>query len=102
VVLERDGEPPAFTEFEVSLPSLETANPSPDPETLVLLAELSSGEALHLSELDALLETFPGGEERREPVSTRLEDAWDEWQTLIFALALLGFEWVLRKRVELV
>ena len=102
VVLERDGEPPAFTEFEVSLPSLETADPSPDPETMALLADLTSGEALHLSELEILLKTFPGDEERREPVSTRLEDAWDEWHTLLLALALLSFEWVLRKRVELV
>jgi len=102
VVLERDGEPAAFTEFEVALPSLETANPSPDPETMTILADLTSGEAHHLSELEALLETFPGDEERREPVSTRLEDAWDEWHTLLLALALLGCEWVLRKRVELV
>jgi len=102
VVLERDGEPPALTEFEVSLPSLETANSSPDPVTLALLASISSGEALHLAELEALLETFPGGEERHEPVSTRLEDAWDEWHTLLLALALLSAEWVLRKRVELV
>jgi hypothetical protein len=101
-VLERDGEPPAYTEFEVSLPSLETADPSPDPETMALLADLTAGEALHLSELETLLETFPGDEERREPVSTRLEDAWDEWHTLLLALALLSFEWVLRKRVELV
>jgi len=102
VVLERDGEPPALTEFEVSLPSMETANPSPDPESLALLASLTSGEARHLAELEALLDTFPGGEERREPVSSRLEDAWDEWHTLLLALALLGAEWVLRKRVELV
>jgi len=102
VVLERDGEPPAFTEFEVSLPSLETADPSPDPETLALLGELTSGTALHLSQLEELLEQFPGGEERREPVSTRLNDAWDDWHTLLLALGLLSLEWVLRKRVELV
>jgi uncharacterized membrane protein len=102
VTLERDGEPPATTEFEVSLPSLETADPSPDPETLIILARLTAGEALHLAELERLLETFPGGEERREPVSTRLEDAWDDWGTLLLALGLLGTEWILRKRVELV
>ncbi|MCH2106475.1 MAG: hypothetical protein MK291_07540, partial [Planctomycetes bacterium] len=102
VVLERDGEPPAFTEFEVALPSLETADPSPDPESMALLAELTSGEALHLSRVEELLEKFPGGEERREPVSTRLDDAWDEWYTLLLALGLLSLEWVLRKRVELV
>jgi uncharacterized membrane protein len=102
VVLERDGEPPALTDFEVSLPSLETANPSPDPEALLAIARITSGEAHHLAQLEALLEAFPGGEERREPVSTRLEDAWDEWHTLLLALALLSTEWILRKRVELV
>jgi len=102
VTLERDGEPPATTEFEVSLPSLETADPSPDPEALAALARLTSGEALHLAELERLLETFPGGEERREPVSTSLEDAWDDWSTLLIALGLLSAEWILRKRVELV
>ena len=54
------------------------------------------------NQLEALLEAFPGGEERREPVSTRLDDAWDEWHTLLLALALLSAEWILRKRVELV
>ena len=102
MTLERDGEPPATTEFEVSLPSLETADPSPDPEALAALARLTSGEALHLAELERLLETFPGGEERREPVSTSLEDAWDDWSTLLIALGLLSAEWILRKRVELV
>lgn len=102
VTLERDGEPPATTEFEVSLPSLETADPSPDPEALAVLARLTTGEALHLAELERLLEAFPGGEERREPVSTSLEDAWDDWSTLLLALSLLGAEWILRKRVELV
>ena len=74
----------------------------PDPETMAILSDLTSGEARHLSELEALLITFPGDEERREPVSTRLDDAWDEWHPLLLALALLGCEWVLRKRVELV
>jgi uncharacterized membrane protein len=102
VILEREGESPAITEFEVSLPSLETANPSPDPEALLAIAHLTAGEAHHLAQLEALLSAFPGGEERREPISTRLDDAWDEWHTLLLALALLSAEWILRKRVELV
>ena len=40
--------------------------------------------------------------DRREPVSSQLEDAWDRWATLVLALLLLGAEWVLRKRAELV
>ena len=45
---------------------------------------------------------FPGGEERREPISSRLDDVWDSWATLLFVLAVLSAEWILRKRLELV
>jgi hypothetical protein len=49
-----------------------------------------------------LADEFPGDEERREPISSRLEDAWDNWTTLLIALGLLATEWILRKRAELV
>ena len=60
-------------------------------------------EAAHNdADLTALLDEFPGGEERREPISTQLDDVWDTWTTLLLALGLLSAEWILRKRVELV
>ena len=89
------------TEFEVVLPSRENQDPAPDPETLRALAQKTGGVFLELGKARALAAQFPGGEERREPISSRLEDAWDGWHTLLIALALLGAEWILRKRSEL-
>ncbi len=88
-------------EFEVVLPSRENEDPSPDPETLRAIASKTGGSFLDLAGARSLSAQFPGGEERREPISSRLEDAWDEWSTLLVALALLSAEWILRKRAEL-
>ena len=90
------------TEFEVVLPSRENQDPSPDPESLRLLASKTGGEFLELARARALATQFPGDEERREPISSRLEDAWDGWHTLLAALSLLALEWLLRKRAELI
>jgi uncharacterized membrane protein len=92
----------ASTEFEVALPSRENADPSPDPQTLASISSLTHGRALDLAHVQDLLEEFPGHEERREPISSELDDAWDNWGTLLLALALLSTEWVLRKRWELI
>lgn len=92
----------ASTEFEVALPSRENADPSPDPQTLSAISSLSRGRATDLAHVDDLMVEFPGHEERREPISSELDDAWDHWGTLALALALLSAEWVLRKRWELI
>ena len=89
-------------EFEVLLPSRENADPSPDPLLMERLASLTGGVAASASELALVQEAFPPDQERREPVSSQLEDAWDRWATLLLALALLGSEWLLRKRMELI
>lgn len=102
VWIEFQGARIASAEFEVVLPSLENQDPSPNPALLREVSVLSGGRALDLSQLPALLEQFPGGEERREPISSKLDDVWDHWATLAFALSLLAAEWVLRKRLELV
>jgi uncharacterized membrane protein len=91
----------SVTEFEVVLPSRENQDPAPDPEALRALAQKTGGVFLELGKARALAAQFPGGEERREPISSRLEDAWDGWHTLLLALGLLSAEWILRKRSEL-
>lgn len=100
--IEVDGKRVSAAEFEVRLPSRESADPSPDPEAMRILARKTGGAALDLVNLADLADEFPGGEERREPISSRLEDAWDRFSTLLLALVLLAAEWILRKRVELV
>lgn len=92
----------ASAEFEVAIPSRENADPSPDPETLASIATLSRGRAKDLAHVEDLLSEFPGHEERREPISSELDDAWDHWGTLGLALFLLSLEWALRKRWELI
>jgi uncharacterized membrane protein len=100
--VETDGARVASSEFEVVLPSRENTDPSPDPETLGAIAKLTGGRALPLAKVRALESEFPGQEEHREPISSELDDAWDNWATLLVALFLLSTEWVLRKRWELV
>lgn len=100
--IEEDGERVASADFEVLLPSRENADPSPDPQLLSAVAQVSGGSAVSLATLGSLSTEFTGGEERREPISSRLDDAWDNWLTLLAVLALLSVEWILRKRFELV
>ncbi len=100
--IEVDGTRVSSIEFEVILPSRESQNPAPDPETLAALSTLTGGRAVDFKGLSELLAEFPGGEERREPISSRLQDAWDHWGTMLLALVLLSAEWILRKRMELV
>ena len=92
----------ATTVFEVTLPSRENADPSPDPHALGEISALTRGRALDLAHAEDLLAQFPGHEERREPISSELDDAWDQWGTLLLALGLLSAEWVLRKRWDLI
>ncbi len=97
-----DGTSRVRSEFDVVLPSRESADPSPNPESMTRLAEMTGGVAVTIATIDDLAKAFPAGQERREPVSSQLEDAWDRWLTLLLALGILGVEWILRKRAELV
>lgn len=100
--IETDGQRTASTDFEVVLPSRENANPAPDPALMQSIASVSGGRAYDLARSGELALEFPGHEERREPISSELEDAWDHWGTLCLVLLLLSAEWVLRKRWELI
>jgi len=100
--IEAEGERIAATDFELLLPSRENTDPSPDPDLMRSIASLSGGRAVSLASIDELAAEFPGDEERREPISSELRDAWDNWITLLLALGILSVEWILRKRFELV
>ncbi len=102
VWIEQDGTRIASTEFEVLLPSQETRDPSPDPQALQAMAQITGGKALSITQTDALLESFPEGQERRLPVASELTDIWDRMGTLLAALFLFTLEWILRKRYELI
>lgn len=102
VWIEEGGQRLASTEFEVVLPSLENSVPAPDPLALAELSARTGGLAVEVSQLDQLAEEFEGGEERREPISSKLQDLWDRWTTLLLVLLVLALEWGLRKAWELV
>jgi uncharacterized membrane protein len=102
VWIEVEGQRRASADFEVVIPSREGAEPAPDPQTLAAVASVSGGVATTHADLGPLLAQFPGDEERREPISSRLVDVWDRWSTLLLVLGLLSAEWWLRKRRELV
>lgn len=99
---EREGKRNSSTEFEVILPSRENSEPEPDPDLLELVARVSNGRAVRLGNLSDLRQEFRGNEERRQPISSQLEDAWDTLTTLIVLLLLLSSEWILRKKLELI
>lgn len=99
---EHEGKRTASAEFELVLPSRENNNPAPDPELMARVAQASGGIAMELADLDALEDALPGGEERREALSSELDDIWDSFSTLALALLVLCLEWILRKRWELV
>ncbi|MCK6447000.1 MAG: hypothetical protein L6Q99_11455 [Planctomycetes bacterium] len=99
---ERDSTRIASTEFEIGLPSLENQDPTPDPALLAELAVATGGRHVDVATVAELVSDFRGGEERREPISARLDDVWDRWSTLIAAVCVFALEWVLRKRWDLV
>lgn len=100
--IEESGKHLASTQFDVVLPSRENSDPSPDAPNLLALAQRTGGVAVAAGDLGPLLNALPGGQERREPISKELSDAWDRWSTLLAVLALLTLEWILRKRHELI
>ncbi len=100
--IENAAERVATAEFAVVLPSLEQAEPAPDRALMAEVALLGSGRAVELARLADLNQEFPAGQERREPIFSRLDDIWDTWYTLLLALLLLSAEWIVRKRLELV
>jgi uncharacterized membrane protein len=102
VWIEAGGQRLASAEFEVVLPSQENSIPAPDPLTLTELAARTGGASVELTALEELAAEFQGGEERREPISSKLQDLWDSWTTLLLVLLVLGLEWGLRKAWELV
>lgn len=103
VWVEQGGERLSGAEFEVVIPSLESADPTPAPAALAELAALTGGVAVDLAHADELVQkALPGGEQRRDPISARLDDIWDHGWTLLVVLAVLSAEWILRKRFELV
>ncbi|MFO0427825.1 MAG: glutamine amidotransferase [Planctomyces sp.] len=88
-----------WTRFHVNSRDPELDDPAADPGMLRELAHLSGGNFLTPEELLKRLETWadtglPGMELRR----TQRTSLWDNWYVLGILVALLTFEWAIRKR----
>jgi hypothetical protein len=102
----RDGGARAEKRIEAAFATKEDQDTIPDHETLRLLVRLcnpASQEARLLSPADVrgLVEGLPARTTERE-TDRRDIPLWDNAWTLLLALALLGLEWVLRKRLQLI
>lgn len=86
--------------LEVQVPMLEFVNPALDRPRLESVAAASGGRCVGLHELPALLSGL-SGESRRVPVRTERKDLWDRGWVLLTVVGLLGAEWALRKKFNL-
>ncbi len=90
----------ALRVFSVQVPELEKADPRMDEALLRFMAEQSEGAYVRLAALDTLPERI---DTVREVVEVRLaqDERWDDPWVLLAVVALLGLEWALRRRWEM-
>ena len=87
------------TEFQVADIKPEMANTDMQIEGLKRIADLSGGQCLSIlrfQELSSLLD--------RQPHTTTVRTErplWDNWLVVLLLVALMGFEWILRRRYDL-
>lgn len=84
------------TTIDVVLPNLEAQNPTRDEEQLKRLVRDTEGRYLNLDELRALPSLLP---DRSQPVvvDEQLRTLWDRTWLMLSMVALLGFEWTMRR-----
>lgn len=101
----------AGIEFEARLPDRENRDPMLDAATLRAIASISAGGTgankagadhyFPLSQLDQIAKRFPGGGAQEFPEPSEFKDLWDQWFTLLALVVVLGLEWILRKKSQL-
>jgi hypothetical protein len=87
-------------EFDVQRVSLEQREPAMQQAMLAKAAELSGGQYLGLADLDELPDLLQG--EPRTTVRRIERSLWDLPAVYIVIVVLLGLEWALRRRANLV
>lgn len=86
--------------FDVTLPDLEKSDPRTDEALLQALARESGGQFVRLAEVAKVAGLIDPVRERVElPLAER--SLWDSAWAVIVLVSLLGLEWVLRKRWNL-
>lgn len=86
--------------IEVTVPNLESEDPSQNVRLLTSLVEGDSGHYLTLDSIASLTDLLP---DRSEPiiVDERLVTMWDRQWVMFLMAGLLGIEWALRRVVRL-
>jgi hypothetical protein len=87
-------------DFQVESAPLELLEPAMQEDLLRKLAEVSGGHYFALQEFPALVQKIAG--EERVTVVRREKDLWDVPAVLVALLGLLGAEWLLRRKYDLI
>ena len=86
-------------EFQVADTTPEMADTDMQIERLQRIAELSGGKSLRLSEVQELATSL--NRTRRHAVIRREQSLWDNGLFALLVIALTGFEWIVRRRCDL-
>jgi hypothetical protein len=96
---EDDREVSNTTEFQVADVKQELANTDADPANMKRIAALTGGESLGIRELSKLPSLLKNS---RIETSLRSErPLWDHWLIAVMLVALLGTEWIMRRKHDL-
>ena len=87
------------TEFQVTDLNPEMANTDMQLESLNRIADISGGKVLSLSELNKLSKVI----DRKPHTAAAITDhsLWRNGWLILLLVALMGFEWILRRRYDL-
>ncbi len=100
VVVEADRALANEVEFHVEAAPLEQLEPALQEDLLKKMAELSGGRYFNLSDVSSLPQKVAG--EERTTVVRREKDLWDLPVILVGLMGLLGMEWLLRRKYDLI
>ncbi|MFH1998440.1 MAG: VWA domain-containing protein, partial [Planctomycetota bacterium] len=91
----------ALTSFTVTIPQLEAENPILDETVLKNVARLSGGAYYGVQDFEKLVQSLKDEKQVRPLDDPERRDLWNSWWVLLVFTGLLGAEWILRKRQNL-
>lgn len=91
---------PASTEFRVQAPPGEMAELKADLTAMESLATVSRGRLYRIEALNQLLEELPGGASS-ELTNLPPTPLWNRWWVALLFVALIGSEWLLRRKYRM-
>ena len=86
---------------EVTVPNLESENPSQDVKLLTSLTENTGGKYLTIEEASAVLPALLPDKSEPVVIDEQLRTLWDRQWLMFLIVGLLALEWILRRVVRL-